>query len=87
MDEIPESLENDKEHFPILNQVTKWELIRKWSLSEVWRVQVNNGESYILKKVGISMLEKLIYMRISYPHLKSIYQRFIKHLVNMQPAL
>jgi hypothetical protein len=50
MGRIPESLVEYMELHPIFTDATSWELLRKWSLSEVWRVSVTGDDSLIIKK-------------------------------------
>lgn len=53
---------------PLLNEVSEWSLLRKWTLSEVYRVQLKTGESRIIKWGGSEMAgEAEIYQRLVHP--------------------
>lgn len=53
---------------PMLNEVAEWSLLRKWALSEVYRVKLNSGESRIIKWGGSEMAgEAAIYQNLVYP--------------------
>ncbi|UUI03527.1 aminoglycoside phosphotransferase family protein [Oceanobacillus jeddahense] len=49
MDRIPESFAEYIDLLPSLKEVTSWTLLRRWSHSEVWRANRNNGDSCIVK--------------------------------------
>ncbi|MEK4302766.1 hypothetical protein [Oceanobacillus sp. FSL K6-0251] len=49
MDRIPESFAEYIDLHPSLKEVTSWTLLRRWSHSEVWRANRNNGDSCIVK--------------------------------------
>ncbi|SHN17856.1 phosphotransferase family protein [Gracilibacillus kekensis] len=50
MDKIPSSLVEYTDLLPFWKEATSWELLRQWSLSEVWRVGKLDGSSFIVKK-------------------------------------
>ncbi|SFL90692.1 Phosphotransferase enzyme family protein [Gracilibacillus orientalis] len=50
MDKIPASFVEYTDLLPSLKETTSWELLRQWSLSEVWRVGKQGGDSLIIKK-------------------------------------
>lgn len=53
---------------PMLNEVAEWSLLRKWALSEVYRVKLNSGESRIIKWGGSEMAgEAAIYQNLVHP--------------------
>lgn len=53
---------------PLLYEVTEWSLLRKWPLSEVYRVKLKSGESRIVKWGGKEMArESEIYQKLVYP--------------------
>lgn len=53
---------------PLFNEVTEWSLLRKWPLSEVYRVRLKSGESRIVKWGGREMArESEIYRKLVYP--------------------
>lgn len=53
---------------PLLNEVTEWSLLRKWALSEVYRVKLKTGESRIIKWSGSEMArEAEIYQSLVHP--------------------
>jgi len=53
---------------PLLNEVTEWSLLRKWTLSEVYRVKLATGETRIIKWGGSEMSgEAGIYRDLVYP--------------------
>lgn len=49
MKNVPDSLA-DYMHYFHLKEEGDWELLRQWGLSEVWRVKMASGQSYIFKK-------------------------------------
>lgn len=53
---------------PIMNEITEWSLLRKWALSEVYRVKLKTGESRIIKWGGSEMGgEAAIYQNLVHP--------------------
>ncbi|GIO85583.1 hypothetical protein J25TS5_25150 [Paenibacillus faecis] len=53
---------------PLLNEVTEWSLLRKWTLSEVYRVKLATGETRIIKWGGSEMAgEAGIYRDLVHP--------------------
>jgi hypothetical protein len=53
---------------PLLNRVTEWSLLRKWTLSEVYRVKLATGETRIIKWGGSEMAgEAGIYRDLVHP--------------------
>lgn len=53
---------------PLLNEVTEWSLLRKWILSEVYRVKLATGETRIIKWGGSEMAgEAGIYRDLVHP--------------------
>ncbi|HEY4390330.1 MAG TPA: phosphotransferase [Paenibacillus sp.] len=65
---IPERLSAYYSVTPLLGEITEWSLLRKWSLSEVYRVRLKSGESRIIKWGGKEMAgEAAIYQRLVSP--------------------
>ncbi|MEK5240320.1 phosphotransferase [Paenibacillus sp. FSL L8-0470] len=53
---------------PLLNEISEWSLLRKWSLSEVYRATLRTGESRIIKWGGSEMAgEAEIYQELVHP--------------------
>ncbi|WP_336775060.1 phosphotransferase [Paenibacillus sp. MMO-58] len=53
---------------PLLSEVRQWTLLRKWALSEVYRVRLATGESQIIKWGGKEMSgEARIYQQLVHP--------------------
>jgi tRNA A-37 threonylcarbamoyl transferase component Bud32 len=52
---IPERFMSYRGLIPIVEEVAEWSLLRKWSLSEVYRIKLKTGESRILKWGGEEM--------------------------------
>lgn len=53
---------------PLLDEVTEWSLLRKWSLSEVYRITLKSGETRIIKWGGQEMArEASIYQQLVGP--------------------
>lgn len=53
---------------PLLNEVTEWSMLRKWSLSEVYRVRLATGETRIIKWGNHEMAKEAeIYHRLVHP--------------------
>lgn len=52
---IPERLSAYYSVTPLLGEISEWSLLRKWSLSEVYRVRLKSGESRIIKWGGKEM--------------------------------
>lgn len=53
---------------PVLNEVAEWSLLRKWALSEVYRVKLTTGETRIVKWGGREMAgEAGIYQSLVHP--------------------
>lgn len=78
---IPERLSAHDSVIPLLSKITTWSLLRKWSLSEVYRVALISGETRIIKWGGREMAgEAAIYqqllrpLKIQSPHLFDFYQ-------------
>jgi len=66
---------------PLLDKVTEWSLLRKWALSEVYRIKLKTGESRIIKWGGSEMAEEAkIYnnlvhpLQIKAPHIFEFFQ-------------
>ncbi|WP_181347824.1 phosphotransferase [Thalassobacillus sp. CUG 92003] len=56
------------QHVPMLGDAEDWELLRKWSLSEVWRVSFAEGRSVIVKcGRGAMSRELAVYLEILAP--------------------
>lgn len=56
------------QQLPLGAETTHWELLRKWGLSEVWRVTVADGHSWIAKRSTGSMARELaIYREVLHP--------------------
>jgi hypothetical protein len=79
--EIPVSWVESVPHLPLLADVVRWELLRKWGLSEVWRVTLRSGEVWIAKRAHGSMARELAIYRellaplaVNHPHLHSAWQ-------------
>ncbi|MBE9913747.1 phosphotransferase [Paenibacillus donghaensis] len=52
---IPTCFSDYCSKIPLLNEVAEWSLLRKWTLSEVYRIKLTNGESRIIKWGGREM--------------------------------
>ncbi|GCE09039.1 aminoglycoside phosphotransferase family protein [Dictyobacter aurantiacus] len=53
---------------PMLAETVQWKLLRKWGLSEVWRITMRNGTTWIAKKSSGSMAVELpIYQEVLLP--------------------
>jgi hypothetical protein len=52
---IPNRMKAYQNVCPILEEMTDWQLLRKWSLSEVYRATVKSGETRIVKWGGNEM--------------------------------
>jgi len=65
---IPECFEAYRSSTLLLDDVTEWSLLRKWSLSEVYRASLPSGETRIIKWGGKEMAgEAAIYERLVGP--------------------
>jgi hypothetical protein len=65
---IPDRLAAYQEMFPVLQEATHWQLLRKWSLSEVYRMTTKLGETRIVKWGGDEMAgEAAIYSELLVP--------------------
>lgn len=65
---MPERLMSYRGMLPIVEEVAEWSLLRKWSLSEVYRIKLKSGESRILKWGGEEMArESDIYRNLLQP--------------------
>jgi hypothetical protein len=65
---IPKRLEAYQNVCPTLEEVTNWQLLRKWSLSEVYRATMKSGATRIVKWGGDEMArEKDIYRNLLAP--------------------
>ncbi|WP_193726619.1 phosphotransferase [Paenibacillus guangzhouensis] len=65
---IPDRFIACSEMLPWIHEVTEWMLLRKWSLSEVYRVRLSSGESRIVKWGGREMAgEAEIYRQLVHP--------------------
>ena len=65
---IPERLSVYGSIIPLLHEVTEWSLLRRWSLSEVYRVTLKSGETRIIKWGGQEMAgETAIYQQLVRP--------------------
>ncbi|WP_308639383.1 phosphotransferase [Paenibacillus silvisoli] len=65
---IPTCFTDYRSTLAVLNEVTEWSLLRKWALSEVYRVRLATGESRIIKWGGSEMAgEAGIYRDLVYP--------------------
>src|SRR5258707_8731739 len=54
--------------FPLLLEVSDWQLLRKWSLSEVWRITTQAGKTWIAKGASGSQASELeIYLHVLAP--------------------
>lgn len=78
---------------PLLNEVTEWSLLRKWSLSEVYRVTLKSGETRIIKWGGQEMAsEAAIYrqllrpLQIKSPHIFDVYELKTSAVMIMEDA-
>lgn len=52
---IPERLMEFRQACPVLEEIIEWQLLRKWSLSEVYRAKLQTGEQLIVKWGGNDM--------------------------------
>jgi len=84
---IPKRLEAYRNMCPILEEVTDWQLLRKWSMSEVYRATMKSGVSRIVKWGGHEMArEAIIYRELLAPlHIRSP-QLYEYHIID-QSAL
>ncbi|MNZ83432.1 serine/threonine protein kinase [compost metagenome] len=65
---IPTCFSDYYSMIPLLNEVTEWSLLRKWALSEVYRVKLATGETRIIKWGGSEMAgEAGIYRDLVHP--------------------
>ena len=65
---IPTCFSDYCSKIPLLNEVAEWSLLRKWALSEVYRVKLTTGESRIIKWGGSEMAgEAGIYRNLVHP--------------------
>jgi Phosphotransferase enzyme family len=55
---ISERLSAYTNRIPLLAEVTEWALLRKWALSEVYRITLRTGETRILKWGGKEMAQE-----------------------------
>lgn len=55
---ISERLSAYCSRIPLLAEVTEWSLLRRWSLSEVYRITLRTGETHILKWGGKEMAQE-----------------------------
>lgn len=56
------------QRLPLAAETTHWELLRKWGLSEVWRMTTSDGRSWIAKRSTGSMARELaIYREVLQP--------------------
>lgn len=70
---IPACFSNYSSILPMINEVSEWSLLRKWSLSEVYRVRLTTGEARIIKWGGNEMAEEAeVYRNLVHPlHIKA----------------
>jgi hypothetical protein len=55
-------------NLPILLEVTHWQLLRKWALSEVWRITTRSGKTWIAKWArGSQSIELDMYLNVLIP--------------------
>ena len=73
---IPLSWRTHIQQLPPGAETTHWELLRKWGLSEVWRVTAADGQSWIAKRSTGSMAREL-----------SVYRELLQPLRVPRPAL
>lgn len=65
---IPTCFSEYSTMIPLLNEVNEWTLLRKWALSEVYRVKLETGESRIIKWGGSgTAIEGEVYQRLVHP--------------------
>lgn len=65
---IPECFSDYRSFIPMLDEAAEWSLLRKWSLSEVYRVTLKSGDTRIMKWGGKEMaVESAIYQKLVYP--------------------
>ncbi|MFC7677784.1 phosphotransferase [Paenibacillus sp. GCM10028914] len=65
---IPACFSNYSSIIPMINEVTEWSLLRKWALSEVYRVRLTTGVSRIIKWGGNEMAEEAeVYRNLVHP--------------------
>ena len=90
---IPERLSVYCSMIPLLNEVTKWSLLREWSLSEVYRAALKSGETRIIKWGGQEMAgEADIYkqlvspLKIRAPHIFDFYGLETSAVIVMEDA-
>lgn len=90
---IPSCFSEYRLRMPLLHEVTEWDLLRKWALSEVYRIKLTTGETRILKWCGGEMArEAEIYrdivqpLQIKAPHIFEIGQRENSSVILMEDA-
>lgn len=65
---IPACFTEYRTEIPMINEVVEWSLLRKWKLSEVYRIKLKTGESRIIKWGGYEMAgEAAIYQSLLQP--------------------
>lgn len=90
---IPERLAAYRPIIPLLDEVTEWSLLRKWSLSEVYRITLKSGETRIIKWGGQEMArEASIYqqlvgpLKIQSPRIFNSYELYNSTIMIMEDA-
>ncbi|CAH0118968.1 hypothetical protein PAE9249_01465 [Paenibacillus sp. CECT 9249] len=78
---IPERLSAYDAIIPLLDEVIEWSLLRKWSLSEVYRVTLKSGQTRIMKWGGkemageATMYQQLVSsLKVPSPHIYGFFQ-------------
>ncbi|MEJ8304978.1 phosphotransferase [Saccharibacillus sacchari] len=65
---IPACFSEYSSKIPVLNEAAEWSLLRKWTLSEVYRIKLADGETRIVKWGGSEMAgEAGIYRNLVQP--------------------
>jgi aminoglycoside phosphotransferase (APT) family kinase protein len=65
---IPTKMLSYREKFPIFEEATEWQLLRKWTLSEVYRITFPTGDTQIVKWGGEEMAREMdIYSQLLGP--------------------
>jgi hypothetical protein len=65
---IPMKMLSYRENFPIFEEASEWQLLRKWKLSEVYRITFPTGDTQIVKWGGEEMAREMdIYSQLLGP--------------------
>lgn len=65
---IPSKLSAYRTKAPLLNEAQEWSLLRKWALSEVYRIKTGHNQSRVIKWGGNEMArEAAVYTELVHP--------------------